>query len=116
MEANKVKLLSMIGLAKKAGKVICGSPLICEAMGKKGRIQLVVIASDASEQSVKKLTVKSDFYSIKYVVIPASKAELSHSVGKENELAALAITDNGFATELLKLSGKEASDKNGSAE
>ena len=116
MAANNNKFLSMLGLAKKAGKVICGSPLICEQMGKKTKPSLVVIASDASEQSVKKLTVKSDFYNVQYVVFPATKAELAHTVGKENELAALAITDNGFAAELLKLSGKEASDKSGSAE
>ena len=110
------KLLSMIGLAKKAGKVICGSPLICEQMGRKAKPELVVIASDASEQSVKKLTVKSQFYNIKYIVYSATKEELAHAVGKQSELAALAITDKGFAAELLKLSGKEASDKNGSAE
>lgn len=115
MAANP-KFLSMLGLAKKAGKVICGSPLICDCLGKKAKPSLVIIASDASEQSVKKLTVKSDFYSVEYILAPATKAELSHAVGKESELAALAITEKGFAAELLKLSGKEASDKSGSAE
>ena len=106
----------MLGLAKKAGKVICGSPLICDQMGRKTKPELVIVASDASEQSVKKLTVKSQFYNVKYIVYSATKEQLAHAVGKQSELAALAITDKGFAAEILKLSGKEASDTNGSAE
>ena len=39
-----------------------------------------------------------------------SKEELSLSIGKESIIASVAVTDENFATELLKLSGKEVSD------
>ena len=110
MNSEKTRFLSFLGICRKAGKVICGTPLICDQMGKKIKPQLVVIASDASENSVKKLTVKSEFYNIRCIISPATKAELSRAVGKESELAALAITEKGLAAELLKLSGKEVSD------
>ncbi len=116
MTADKTKFLSMLGLARKAGKVIIGSPLICEHLGKRAKPSLVIIASDASEQSVKRLTVKSEFYHVQSIISTETKASLAHAVGKESEIAALAITEKGFASELLKLSGKEASDTNGSAE
>ena len=116
MAANKTKFLSMLGLARKAGKIIIGSPLICESLAKRTKPSLVIIASDASEQSVKKLTLKSQFYNVEYICCEATKAELAHAVGKESELAALAVTENGFSSQLLKLSGKEASDNSGSAE
>ena len=106
---DRQRFLSMIGLAKRAGKVICGTPMICEAMKKRQKPALVIIACDASEKTRNKLLFKSEFYEIKAIVSEATKDELSQIVGKECDIAATAITDEGFAAELLKLSGKDAS-------
>ncbi len=104
------RFLSMLGIARKAGKVICGTALICEAMRKKKKPCLVIIACDVSENTRKTLVFKSEFYKIKAIASDVTKDELSHVVGKDCIIAAVAITDVSLAAELLKLSGKEASD------
>lgn len=104
------RFLSMLGIARKAGKVICGTALICEAMRKKKKPCLVIIACDVSENTRKTLTFKSEFYKVRTVFSDVTKEELSHIVGKDCIIAAVAITDVSLAAELLKLSGKEASE------
>ena len=106
----KKRFLSMLGIAKKAGKVICGTTLICEAMRKKKKPLLVIVACDVSENTRKTLIFKSEFYKVRAIASDVTKEELSHIVGKDCIIAAVAITDVSLAAELLKLSGKEASE------
>ncbi len=107
---QKKSFLSMLGIAKKAGKLVISTPMVCEAMGKKKKPYLVIVSSDASESTKKKLITKADYYKVKVIVSTATKEELSHSVGKESIIATVAVTDENLATELLKLSGKEVSE------
>ena len=44
------KLLNMLGLAKRAGKISTGS-FICEKMIKSGDARLVILANDASDNT-----------------------------------------------------------------
>ena len=107
---TKKRFLSMLGIARKAGKVICGTALICEAMRKKKKPLLVIVACDVSENTRETLVFKAEFYKVMAIVSDVTKDELSHIVGKDCTIAAVAITDISLAAELLKLSGKEASE------
>ena len=107
---QKKRFLSMLGIAKKAGKLVISTPMVCEAMAKKRKPDLVIVSSDASESTKKKLITKSDYYNVKVIVSTVKKEELSHSVGKESIIATVAVTDENLAAELLKLSGKEVSE------
>lgn len=102
--------LSMLGIAKKAGKLVTSTPMVCDALKRKRKPLLVIISGDASDATKKKLITKSDFYKVKVIVSDVSKEELSHSIGKESIIASVAVTDENLATELLKLSGKEVSE------
>ena len=93
----------MLGFAMRAGKIIVGTELVCKAMPS-GRVKLVVISDGASDSTKKKLTVKSDFYGIGSVVADIDTEELARIIGKESAAAAVAVTDDGFAREILKLS------------
>jgi ribosomal protein L7Ae-like RNA K-turn-binding protein len=108
--------LSMLGIAKKAGRLVTSTPMVCDSLKKKRKPFLVIVSGDASDSTKKKLITKSDYYKVKVIVSDVSKEELSHSIGKESIIASVAVTDENFATELLKLSGKEGSDISGSAE
>ena len=68
----------------------------------KGTPKLVIVSTDASEQTKKKLTVKSDFYRIPYIVTEISSAEIAKMLGKSYAPMAVAITDSGFAQEIKK--------------
>ena len=89
------KLLSSLGLCAKAGKIIFGVPMICEALksGKGGVPVLIIEASDTSEGTHKRIVDKSSFYQVKTVRIDCDGATLASALGKTSSLAAVAIKD-----------------------
>ena len=60
------KVLGMIGLAKRAGKVVTGAE-ICETAVKKGQSKLIIIAGDISENGRKAITDACKYYKVKYI-------------------------------------------------
>ncbi len=91
----------MLGLAKRAGKTVHGTDMICEQMRAKRKPVLVFVSQNASEGTRKKLRTKSNFYGIPLYEISLSTEELGHIVGRGGLTAAVAITDEGFARRLL---------------
>ena len=87
------RLLGAVGLCKRAGKLICGVPLICTELRKSSQVLLVLMASDASENTKKKLRDKCNFYGVKLVELPCTADELAAAVGKDAPIGAVAITD-----------------------
>lgn len=102
-EEKRKKLLMTIGLAAKAGKIIYGTPLICEGLRQKGEKKPVVVleASDTSENTHKKLSDKCAFYETPLIKLPATMSEISAAVGKTSLVAALGIKDIGLAEAVL---------------
>lgn len=96
----------MIGFARRAGKCVIGTDLICRAMPK-GEIRLVVISSSASENTKKKLSVKSEFYGIDSIEAGLDTERLGNIVGKSGAVAAVGICDGGFADEIKKAAVSE---------
>jgi len=88
------KVLSVIGLAKRAGKTVCGFDAI-SARARRGDIELLVIASDCSDRTRKDYTDKCAFYNIEHIIY-GTKSELGLCAGK-GETAAIGICDGGFA-------------------
>lgn len=111
------RLAGMLGFAMRAGKLILGTDIVCRAMPKRGggRVLLVAVSCTASDATKKKLFTKSEFYGIKATEIAVSTDELGRLLGKSHPTAAVGVTDEGFAKEILKaaslkISGKEVSD------
>ena len=102
MENNGMRrLLGMLGLAMRAGKLIIGTELICRAMPK-GSVKLVLISSGASDQTKKKLKVKSEFYNISAIEVDIDTERLGKLLGKSYSPAAVAVADGGFAAQIKK--------------
>ncbi len=93
------KLLNMIGLAKRAGKVETGTNFTIKAISDK-QARLVILANDASDNLKKKVTDKATFYDAT-VISPISTVELSFAIGRQRTV--IAITDAGFAEAITKL-------------
>ena len=93
------KVLSMLGLAAKAGKVASGE-FSTEKSVKSGRGFLVLVADDASQNTKKKFQNMCDFYEVPIYFI-ADKEELGKFCGKEFR-ASLAVQDENFAKAMLK--------------
>ena len=91
--------LSTLGLAFKAGKVITGEDIVLQNI-RKGKVFLVFISSDSSQNTIKKFKDKASFYNVD-VNIDFTTIELSKAIGKENRHI-IGITDRGFAKLLQK--------------
>lgn len=93
------KALSMLGLAKKAGKAVSGE-FQTEAAVKGGTARLVIVATDASDNTKKLFKDKAAYRSIP-IFLFGTKEELGHALGKEFR-ASVAVTDRGFAEAIQK--------------
>lgn len=90
------RVLSYIGIAQKAGKLVFGTDAVCELL-RKGMKNPVFAASDVSSATKKKLTDKCTFYGVRLVMLEADTAMLGHAIGKTGAVAAVCITDEGIA-------------------
>ncbi len=98
------RALSMIGLAKKAGRLIAGVPLVCDAL-REGRVALVVYASGAADNSVKRVCDKAGSFDTPALALDTTPEMLARSIGKCGAVAAVGITDRGFADAIEKIFG-----------
>lgn len=90
----KVKLLSLLSLAQKAGLLTSGEEM-CERSLRSNDAKLVIVCEDASENTKSKFNKKTFFYKTPFYII-LTKEELNKAIGKQNR-ATIVVTDNGFA-------------------
>lgn len=88
------KVLSMLGIAAKAGKIVSGE-FATENAVKAGKAFLVVTAADASENTAKKFRNMTDFYRVP-LVVHGTKESLGRCIGKDYR-SSLAVTDEKLA-------------------
>ncbi|MCR4650468.1 MAG: ribosomal L7Ae/L30e/S12e/Gadd45 family protein [Lachnospiraceae bacterium] len=94
------RILSLLGLATKAGSVVSGEFQVDKAV-KDGKAYLVIVAKDASANTHKEFRDMCSYYRVPFYEY-ATKEELGHGIGKE-ERASVAVTGEGFAKSLIKL-------------
>ena len=93
------KVLSLISLATKAGKVASGE-FCTEKEINSGNASLVMVAGDASDNTKKRFQNMCDFYKVP-ICFYKDKDTLGHAMGKEFR-ASLAVLDEGFAKGIRK--------------
>ena len=94
------KVLSLLGLAKKAGRLEAGEePVGAAARARDAR--LILLASDAAENTVRRGKHFAEAGACLWVSVPATKDELGRAVGRTS-CAMLALTDIGFAETIAK--------------
>jgi ribosomal protein L7Ae-like RNA K-turn-binding protein len=96
---DNTKLMNLIGLAQRAGKLETGTDFTINAIANH-KARLVLLASDASANLTKKVTDKAAFYNAT-VITPLTEAELSIAIGHKRTV--IAILDAGFAKAVAKL-------------
>jgi hypothetical protein len=97
---NEDRILSFLGLAVRAGQVVSGADAVSAASGKQ-KVFLFIVADDAAEGTTRLLYRLSED---KGIVLRrfSSKHKLGNQLGKRDR-AVLAVTDKGFAEQLLRL-------------
>ena len=89
---DTARLCSGLGLCAKAGALIRGVPLICEALRSRQKPALVLQASDTSPNSAKRLVDKCRTYGVRLAALPINGEELAAAIGKTGTVVALGIT------------------------
>ena len=100
----KQKIKTMLGFAKKAGKITSGEGITLENL-KNGTVKLVILASDASANTSKRIKDKSSYRDIP-VIECLDRYEIGKAMGVE-ERVVVGITDRGFADSIKKIVGGE---------
>lgn len=93
------KVYGLLGISTKAGKLVSGTDLVLEEM-KKNKVSLVIIASDASEKTIKNMIYYCEKYNIDNLIY-GTIDEISKSIGKHNK-AIIAIEDANLAEAIKK--------------
>ena len=97
------KLLSLLGLAKRAGKIEPGFDAAVAA-ARSGKASLLLAARDISEKTVKNLRYEGDRAGVPTLRIQAGMEELGRACG-------LAVTDKGFSKAVQKLGNAVTDEK-----
>lgn len=100
------KLRNSLGLCMRAGKLVTGDEIVLKAI-RSGQAKLVIIAADASHNTMKKFTDKCNSYQIPFISF-GDRYELGSSIGKGFRVIA-AVTDTGFAS-LIQQAAKKHSE------
>lgn len=93
-------ILSFIGLAARAGKVISGAQAVEDSVNK-GKVFLVIVSCDSSDSTFSKVTGITELCKVKTIRF-STKYNIGHNIGKPDR-AVVAIADKGFADRLKVL-------------
>lgn len=93
------RVLSLVGLATKAGRTVSGE-FSTEKAVKSGEASLVIVSEEASANTKKKFRNMCEFYRVPLYFFGA-KEELGRAMGKEFR-ASLAVLDEGLGNALKK--------------
>lgn len=99
------KQTSLLGLMQRAGALTTGEELVVKAIQSK-KAKAVLLSSDASENTRKKITDKCVFYNVP-LIEAGSRYELGHALGKEARVV-IALLDNGFRKAYMKIEANGA--------
>lgn len=99
-EPMNPKAGQLLGLAMRARKLITGEELTVNAIRSK-QAKLVLLAEDASPNTVKKITDKCTTYSVPWLVT-ADRYALGKAIGKDARVV-VAVCDEQFAHKLQHL-------------
>lgn len=84
-----------LSLARRAGKALCGAPLVCDAIRAKS-LEFVIISKTASENSKKRVSNCALHYNTKILYTELTPEALGAAVGK-SAIACLGVTDKNLA-------------------
>lgn len=98
------RLLSLLGLARRAGRLALGSDAAQKA-ALSGRCSLILFSSDLSPRTARSVRAAAGRRNVKTAALRATMDEIGAAVGKRTGV--LAVNDTGFAKKLLALNAED---------
>lgn len=100
------KILSLMGLARRAGKLQCGFDAAIEAI-KSGNAKGAAAAADISDKTFSNLKFEADRHKIAAIRIDETTEAVSQAIGKK--AGVIAICDEGFFKSISGLAASQTS-------
>lgn len=97
---EKERLLSFLGIARKAQRLSMGADPALEAL-QKGKARLVLLAADLSPRSRRQALEAAKAHGVPALSAGVTMDEIAFSVGKRTGI--LAVNDEGFAGKLAAM-------------
>ncbi|MBR6408443.1 MAG: ribosomal L7Ae/L30e/S12e/Gadd45 family protein [Clostridia bacterium] len=98
------KLLSIIGLARRAGKISLGCDPALLAIAKH-KTKLIVTAQDISKNTLSRITAAAGEKNVSMLALGYTKEQISSALGKLT--AVFSVNDEGFAKQIQKLASDD---------
>lgn len=105
---NMNRLLSLLGIARRAGKISWGRDAVEESL-RKGKAHLVLVAADISAKTTAGVRFSAERAGVPMLSVHETIESVSQAIGKRAGI--VAILDQGLA-EKLKLLAQEAQSGN----
>ena len=96
---DKEKIMGLIGLSMKAGKIVFGTEAVADSIQRK-KVKLVIVAEDAADRTIEKFRKLTEECKIQFVKFGKTEA-LSKAIGKENKVV-IGIKDKNIADQIVK--------------
>lgn len=96
------KLVNILSIACRAGKILSGEFVIEKALAGRNSVRLILLADDAAEATQAKYEKLAEKNNILLKKTPLTKDELANCIGKTDRAAA-AVCDDGFCKAILKI-------------
>lgn len=94
------KILSLLGLCRRAGKMTIGNAAVMDSI-EKHNSKLIIMAEDFSKNTAKGILAQSHINNVKTVTVKRTKDQLSDALGRF--CAVVSVNDSGFANKLIEL-------------
>lgn len=88
------KILGLLGISAKAGKIVSGTDIVLENIEKK-KIKLVIVATDSAERTINNFKYSCEKYNVP-ILIYGTIDENSKAIGKVNR-AVIGVSDENLA-------------------
>ena len=96
---DKEKILGLIGLSMKAGKITFGTEAVEEAIERK-KIRLIIVTEDAADRTIEKFKKLAEDNKISFAKF-GEKDSLSKAIGKENKVV-IGVKDKNLASQIFE--------------
>lgn len=93
--------LGLLGLARRGGRIVLGEAAVEAHLRQGNQVKLLLLASDAAANAVRRAEHWSATYRIELIKISQSKQEFGNAMGR-NVCALAALTDDGLAAAYKK--------------
>lgn len=95
------KLLGLLGLARRAGKITFGNDAVIKDTAE-GKAAVILLSCDISPRTRRNIERIGGDYKVDIVELPYTKELIGQAIGKNNTAVA-AITDRSFANRIAEL-------------